>query len=734
MAAAADLPVPARETRARRLPAVLERVRWPLVAIVAFGFVLTVWFVTRVPQYFIQPDELEYLKQSRRIAEQLHPLLPGDRYFNSWSQLQPLLLAPVWAIDDRNVAHDVMGIVNAAIMASAAIPAYLLTRRVIPSASRIGAYLVAFLTVAIPWMAAASTMMTEVAAYPAFLWGVLAVQHAVARPSPRGDVIGLLGVGLAFSARPQLAVLAPALVAGVLAQELRFAGADDPLERRRTRIARSLRAAAGRHWPLLVVTLLGLLVYAAFRPDVFGGYSDSGVTAGVLDAPGLLDFSRETLAYIAVGVALLPLGMAAGWVLGTLWRPAGREQHAYAVVALVTVVLLTIAVGSFTARYTPQGINSRYLFYLAPLLFVGMAALLAERRPFALPVGLGALLTGWVVYGSQLSQSGPSLVSPDQTFHTVLDGRTFQVGRAIGLPELSAAHLLGVAALVALLALALLRRGAYRQTATAAAAGLVALFCVAETGYSLQRIADTQAGVDQAFIDGRRWVDEALPPGAKAQAILSTFGDPASAYGVWWDLAFWNNAVDRALVPYSTPDLQQPFPEQFIVLGDGSFAGWDNVTATPGIFGDGPWFLRAAGDRSFGFRDAEVVAERYGVQLVRTNGAPRAAWALAGAADDVGRILTGAPPAELQLFPREPGSRAPVPARVTLTTLPGATEPARYAVGDVRGRVRPGKTVTVELDARVGEDGVARVPLRSPGSPDAATPAGVQVAAVEVLD
>lgn len=729
-----DVAVPLRrESRARRLPAVLGRIRWPLVGIVVLGALWTTWFVLQCTQYFIQPDELEYVKQARQIADTLHPLLPGDRSFNSWSQLQPLLLAPVWAISNTNVAHELMGVVNAVIMASAAIPAYLLTRRV--AAARWAALLVAFLTVAIPWMAAASTMMTEVAAYPAFLWACLAVQHAIARPSPKADVVGIAGVLLAFSARPQLAVLAPALAAGVLVQELRFAAAGgDPLEPRRSRLARGLRLAARRHWPLIAATLVAAVGYAALRPDVFGGYGNQGVTSGVLSAPGLLDFSRETLAYVTVGVGLLPLAMAVGWALATFARPLGREQHAFALLSAIAGVLLVVAVGSFTARYTPQGINSRYLFYLAPLLFVGMVALATERRPAALPLALGALLVGWVVYGAKLAQSGPSLVAPDQTFHTVLGGRTYQVGRALGMPQLAVPHLLGVLALAGALLLALLRRGRWGRTASVAALVLVTLFCVLETGYSLKKIADTQRGVSAAFIDGRDWIDQAMPPGQKAQLILSTLGDPASAYPTWWDVSFWNSSVDRSMTLPSMPDLQQPFPQTFQVLSDGSFAGYDagvglGVPVGPGL-GNGPYFVRAASDRTFAFRDARVVAERYGIQLVRTPSPPRAAWALYRTADDTGRILRGAPSAVLWAFPRRSGERT-VRVRVVLTTVPGAAKGQRYVVGHRRGRLRVGATADLHLRARVTRDGYALVHLRAPGKPEAGAPRGIQVTQVE---
>jgi hypothetical protein len=683
-----------RERRRGRAVALLARVRWPLVAIVAVGAALTIWFVLQCVQYFIQPDELEYLKQSRQIASELHPLVPGDAYFTSWSQLQPLLLAPVWGlIHDTNSAHKVMGVVNALIMASAAIPAYLLALRVV--ADRRLAYLVALLTVVVPWMAAAATMMTEVAAYPAFLWAALAVQHAIARPSARGDVIGVAGVALAYFARPQLAVLGVALVVGLLVQEVRYAevGAD-PLARRRDRIVPGLRAAIVRHRWLLGAGLAAVIVYVIARPNRFGGYSRQGVTGNALDAPGLWMFSRELLAYVAVGVAVVPLAMAAAWALQTFVRPLTREQHAFAVMATVTVVLATVVVGGFTAHYTPQGINSRYLFYVAPLLFIGMVALVADRRPATWPLVLAVAGVAWLVYGATISQTGPSLVSPEQTFHTVLAGRSGQIGKALGLPQASFPHLMAVGGVIVVVLLALLRRGRAGRAFGVAVLAAVTLFCVAETVYSMQKIADTQAGVSQDFIDGRRWIDAALPPGAEAQVFASTLGDPGSAYGVWWDISFWNRTVDHTLYLPTTPDLQQPFPQPFAILPDGRFIG---VNGGVGV-GDGPYFVKAVNDRSFAFRDAQVVTERFGVQLLQTTSPPRADWQLALTLDDTGRIAQGAPAAFLAVFPRTPGERE-IPVTVTLGTWP-ADQPARYRVGRQRGRIPAGKTVTVHTVAR----------------------------------
>jgi len=432
-------------------------------------------------------------------------------------------------------------------------------------------------------------------------------------------------------------------------------------------------------------------------------------------------FGRDMLAYIAVGVAMVPLAMGAAWALQTLWRPLTREQHAFALLCVITVPLLVIAVGSFTARYTPQGINSRYLFYICPLLFVGMVALVADRRPATWPLVLCGLGTAWVVYGAALLQAGPSLVSPDQTFHTVLIGRTAQLGKALGLPELSYPHLFAVGSAIVVALLVVARRGRWGRGVGVAVLAAVTLFCAAETVYSMRKIADTQAGVSQEFIDGRRWIDAVMPPGQTAKVIASTLGDPGAAYGVWWDVSFWNRSVAETMVLPTTPDLQQPFPQQFAIAPSGEFL------SLPGSvpLGDGPYFVRAASDRSFGFRDAEVVAERFGIELIKTPSPPMADWLLALTFDDTGRIAQGGPPALLWVFPREPGLKE-IPVRLTLGTWPTEGEGVqRYEIDGRRGALRLGQTEEVRAMARLDPNTGLTLNIKALGAVDATR--GIQV-------
>ncbi len=75
----------------------------------------------------------------------------------------------------------------------------------------------------------------------------------------------------------------------------------------------------------------------------------------------------------AIGVALLPL------LLGGAWIVANVRRDPFALLALVTIVVLTLEVSSYDARFGGglTGIRDRYLFYLAPLLVVAMARALA---------------------------------------------------------------------------------------------------------------------------------------------------------------------------------------------------------------------------------------------------------------------------------------------------------------------------------------------------------------------
>ncbi len=141
--------------------------RWPLAlaGVVISAFVVTAFFTSRVTEWLVMTDEMQYVKLALAIARE-GALVPEihDAFYPSYNQLYPLLLAPVVGLLDMPDAFRVAHVLNALIMASTAVPAYLLARELV--GSRPAALIAAALTVAVPWMAMAVVLMTEVVGYP----------------------------------------------------------------------------------------------------------------------------------------------------------------------------------------------------------------------------------------------------------------------------------------------------------------------------------------------------------------------------------------------------------------------------------------------------------------------------------------------------------------------------------------------------------------------------------------
>ena len=164
-------------------------------------------------------DELQVARLATSIAEGLSPVprIHGA-YYAAHSQLYPLLLSPLYGTLPPADAATAAHVLNVLLLASAALPAYLLARAV--SGSETAGYVAGALTAVTPWLVLSSTLLTENAAYAAFAWSVLLCQRAVARPGPGRDAAALAGLALAFVARTQLVVVAFALPLALILHEL----------------------------------------------------------------------------------------------------------------------------------------------------------------------------------------------------------------------------------------------------------------------------------------------------------------------------------------------------------------------------------------------------------------------------------------------------------------------------------------------------------------------------------
>jgi hypothetical protein len=704
-----------RRALAERLPmASVLTSPWLWVGVVmAAALIVAIPYVLRFSQYVVMPDELGYSKQALWFAEHHRPSLEGDPWFNSYAQLGPLLFAPAYGLFAITTAFDVSHVISAVVFVSAAIPVFLLARLVTRDGA--AAVLAAALSIAVPWLAMTATLMTEPIAYPASAWALLAMTRALERPSWRRDLAALLAILLATFARTQLVILGPAFVVAAVVVVLA------PADGARPRPVTVLRA----HWLLAAAAVVGAVALASpsIRSALLGSYA--GPLTGQLLPSGTWPAGRELVTYVVVGIGGVPLALAAAWIALTLaGRAAVTPARAFAAVALCSGVLLVVMAGAFTARLE-AGINDRYVIFIVPVLVVASVAMLVERRPATIPLSVAGLLTGALIATAHLTQSGPSLVSPSQTFHQVLFGKTAELGAALGMRSLSMPLLVGAAVAVAVVVLAVARRRwPIRALGLGAAVALLAANLV-QTAYTLRSTAKTQADVSPAFLAGRDWLDREVPGDAPIAAVLGTMFEPSSTPAAWWDLTFWSKRLDRLYREPGAVRDEQGFAHTLAI---------DQRTGRlPGL--DGRDLIVTTGEeKRFSLRGATAVAQRNGFVVWRAPHPYTAAWTLQ-AQSDLGDVSVGKR-GTLRVF----GDGNPETRLVTLTVTPSPYSGQGYelrasADGAVRTRWVPfGESRAVRLPLTVPASGPAMIRLdvidRHPAAGAPST--GLRIAAVVV--
>ncbi len=631
-------------SRAVHPDALAERAKpaYVLACLVAGAAVLWGSFTADITDWLVQTDELQVVRLAIHIAEDLSltPTARGDS-IGTWSQLYPLLIAPLYGLLGTEDAFRAAHLVNAVLMASTAIPAYLLARELVES--RLAAYAVAALSVCIPWLALADMLRDDVAAYPAFTWALLAMQRCLTVPSPRRDALALVAITVATFARTQLVILGPVLLAAVAIHELGFALAAGP--RSRSALWAALVRAARGHWLLLAAAVLGLvLALAAGGMDAALGSYQSTATVGDLLPAGIASNVAMHLSMVAVGVGVVPLTFALGWAVATIVRPLDREAHAFAVLMLLACAGVALAASSFVLRNAGTNAFDRYFFYVVPPALVGMAACVAGGRRNWLPAAGAALVFAWVAGEGAFAVAPPPYhQSPATAFYSVLD---FHAGR-LGLTAAEAARWGGTVA--ALAAAGLLRFVAPRNLLPLLAVVLL-LFGLAETRSVFRSMGGTQLGepaIERAAEYQPDWIDKAVPDGARVAMLPQSLVEiPAGntvlngplTMRLWWETEFWNARVADAYV------LEQDFagdPTPFAK----HIASVDGDTGRLRVAGVSaeelpPYVVEA--ERRVEIRVAGPVVARtpMGLRLVRAERPYRTPWAVRGLASG------GALPAE----------------------------------------------------------------------------------------
>jgi hypothetical protein len=629
-----------------------------LTAIVVGASALLAVGTVQVREWVVQTDEMLYGKLARHMGTTGSPLpvLHGE-HVGFLGIVYPILLAPFYGGLDNVDAFTAAHAVNAVLFASAAIPVYLLGRRLVAPGY---ALVAALLAVALPWAVNAAFVMSEPAAYPVFLWTVLACHVCITEPSGRSDALAVVALALAFFTRTQFLFLAAVLPLAAI-------------------VTAGPRQALGRHRPLAIAYAVGAVVVGVLAAlgeadRLLGDYGVTATQGSVLPAIAWKSAAIH-VDVLAVGLGVVPLLLGGGWAYSAL-REGSERLRAFAALTAFSIPLLALETGSYDVRFGgPDVIRDRYLFYLAPLLLLAtVVCLLQERLPLAGIAAVTVVFAATAVFADFAPVAGLWVDSPESVINGVIHDESG--GLSAGVFVALCGAVLGVICL----ALALIPR-------RAALAGVtVAVFCFggAVAGYAFYRLltTNTPLGVPTTGKSRvRNWVDTVIPP-AHSVGVLAypLFRDWGQSAILWWDAEFWNNRASRAFVVPDGTYTYTPFPSDVLRLdfATGRFAEIDDAPE---------YVLAAPNDARFGLAGAQTAAN-VGLVVREVERPYRAEWATRGLDSD-GWTRPGRP-ATVRLYaaPGDPARLATV--TVLLDAPPEATAPVPYRLGGQSGTIAPG--------------------------------------------
>jgi hypothetical protein len=537
-----------------------RRVDPVLAAIVFVTAVIGALAVSKARNWAAMTDELLYTGMARSIGQSFLPL-PQIRGVGIHVNqvLFPTVIAPLVGSLPMTTAYPLIAALNACIFASAAIPAYLLTSLV--TENRTAARWVAVCTVITPWLSIASKSFPDPLAYVAVLWTAYALVRTAGRHDRplKGDLLTLLAIVLAYLVRNQFLLLVGVWVGVVVL----------------CRVGETLADKSWRDLPRELITLLKdrplpFLVFIAvvlsvkLQPSwLLGVYTvtSTGASGGAVPS-GLIHAFFNHASVVALGIAGLPVILGLPWLVVALGRVKDRVQFDTAVVIIVLSVAILYVGASFDQRFTEfDRVIERYVFYIAPLFLVAMAAFFTKPPKtiigFALPALAGLLLLRVSQpYGSN-SQLAFNLFHPFSPAQLGFD--VYQkVANVIGI------SIFGLFLIVSVIVASVvwwLIESDRRSIALNGTFALLLIILCSTTIYTLPKVVKTQNDLAYEVFGNRtaaekHWLDSATND-QPASVIYSKRLDvtsrakfkPIESINHWWDLAFWNGSVNTTYGP-----------------------------------------------------------------------------------------------------------------------------------------------------------------------------------------
>jgi hypothetical protein len=445
-------------------------------------------------------DEYIYSTLAHELATTGRPTIRGDAA-SFPALLEPILTAPFWLFGDAGVALRLTQALNAVAMSLAAVPVFLLARKL--ELAKGFALAAAVLAVLVPDLFYVAYILAEPIAYPLVLGAVYLGVRALDRPTRWNQAGFVVLAGLATFARIQFIVLPVAFVVAALVARTGL---------RRLKLTLGLFALAA-------------IPVAAKGVGYYSGIADFRVDPGAL------------LHWLAIDSMLL--AYAAGWLvvpgaLIVLARPKPGVERAFAAftVAFAAGLFVEAVLYATNADRAPGGrFQERYLFTLIPLLLLAFGLSLGRggRVRGAVAVIAAALvavsarfpLAGWV--DDHGRQDSPMLMG------------VYRLSEGVGYAN---ASLLVAAAVAGLAGAAMLVAYRPRFALPAVAAMGVLLALVGSGAWSLDsRYA--QRARETYFPADARWIDSA---GVGEVTLVNTAG---SRRELPLEQMFWNRSIDQ---------------------------------------------------------------------------------------------------------------------------------------------------------------------------------------------
>ncbi|MGZ4381735.1 MAG: glycosyltransferase family 39 protein [Gaiellaceae bacterium] len=577
---AVDAASSTRALGAARIAAVPAR--YALAGIVGLSFVVRLAAVLAhaTPLYF--PDEYIYGTLARSLAETGKLAIRGQpAHFPAL--LEPMLASPLWLFHDPMLAYRLTLGLNALAMSLAAIPVYLLARRLGLGAGL--ALAAAALAVASPDLLFASFLLADPIAFPLVLTALYLAVRALEKPTWKMQVAFIVVAGLAAFARIQYAVLPIAFLASALLVE---------------------RGRVRRYWPtfaLLAVPVVGVL---ALGPSRVLGYYTQVPHAHVPVFAALKWAAIDTmmLAYSA-GWILIP-GAMVGLALA-LVRPRTRVERAFGAMALFLAGGIFVEAAVYAARGATR-YQERYLFALLPLVALAFGLYVKRGWPHRLAVAV--VSAAMLLLSVRVPLSGFTAADNKQDSPFLFAVFRLEALSSVGTGTLIVAIAAGILSVLAVVLVG-------RKHAAAIVLSLAGLACVLASLGSFVFDRANAANVRASHLPrDLTWIDRT---GLEDVSLVQTMGAPR---GRATEQLFWNRNVTRVTLLPGAEATDAFGATPITVTGDGRMvAGREPIS--------GPILFESFAARAE-FTGARFVGRGVSLELYKPVGTPRLSLLVAG--------------------------------------------------------------------------------------------------------